>query len=181
MIVSRREKLFLFFIFLFFITVSCFLYVSISRSDFKLLKINFPAPQSQDNIFEEVTITRVVDGDTVVDDQNRKIRLIGINTPEITKPNDLLCFGKLASQKTTDILLDKKVKLEKDISQTDKYGRLLRYIWIDNAMINQTLIEMGYAQVDTVPPDIKYHQLFINSQKKAKELSVGLWGGGCHD
>ncbi len=83
----------------------------------------------------------------------------------------------------------KTVYLEKDISETDRYGRLLRYVYLDNSsMVNAVLVLQGYAQVATFPPDVKYTGLFLELQRQAQEDGAGMWGlsvadssgaGGC--
>lgn len=71
--------------------------------------------------------------------------------------------------------MGKYVELEKDISETDKYGRLLRYVWFEGKMINEELIRQGYAQVLTIPPDVKYADRFTKAEIYAKENNLGLW------
>jgi len=71
----------------------------------------------------------------------------------------------------------KTVYMEKDISETDRYGRLLRYVYLDNsAMVNAVLVLQGYAQVATFPPDVKYAGLFLELQRQAQEDGAGMWG-----
>lgn len=124
-----------------------------------------------------VVVTRVVDGDTIVVSNKKTVRLIGINTPETVDPRrPTQCFGKEASEKTKELLLNKTVRLEKDVSETDKYGRLLRYVFIGNELINQTLVAEGYAQAVSYPPDVKYIPLLRETEKVARENKKGLWG-----
>lgn len=128
-------------------------------------------------------VTNVIDGDTIKIDTGQKVRYIGINTPEITypeKPND--CFALEAKEKNKELVEGKTVKLEKDISETDKYGRLLRYVFLNNPLstneavfINKILITEGYARIMTIPPDLQYYSLFKEEQVKAKENKKGLW------
>jgi endonuclease YncB( thermonuclease family) len=129
-----------------------------------------------DNTYE---VTRVVDGDTIEIDYNgekRKVRLIGINTPESVKPNSPIEeYGKEASDFTKEKLTDKMISLEFDIQKEDKYGRMLAYVYLDDKMFNMTLLEEGYAQVATYPPNIKYVDKFIILEKAAREAEKGLW------
>jgi len=128
-------------------------------------------------------VINVIDGDTIKIDTGQKVRYIGINTPEITypeKPND--CYALEAKEKNKELVEGKTVKLKKDISETDKYGRLLRYIFIENSsstseaiFINKILITEGYARIMSIPPDLKYYPLFKEEQVKAKENKKGLW------
>ena len=122
-------------------------------------------------------VTRVIDGDTIELENGKRVRYLGINTPESVDPRKPVeCFGKEASFKNKELVLNKKVVLEKDISEIDKYGRLLRYVYVDNIFVNLELIKQGYAQVATYPPDVKYHDLFLEAEKEARENKRGLWG-----
>ncbi|HPT58723.1 MAG TPA: thermonuclease family protein [Fervidobacterium sp.] len=139
------------------------------------------------NIPSGVTVTRVIDGDTIeveMRGETYKVRLIGINTPEST--TRIESYGKEASNFTKSQLLGKKVYLEKDVSETDKYGRLLRYVWlkkpseptdseIRTKMFNAILVLEGYAQAATYPPDVKYAEYFAKYEAEARESSRGLW------
>jgi micrococcal nuclease len=117
-------------------------------------------------------VTRVIDGDTIVIDTGAHVRYIGMNTPEVETSE---CFASEATQINTSLVLGKEVKLEKDVSETDKYGRLLRYVYVGTEMINDELVKDGSAKVDTVPPDTKYRDEFLQSEKYARENNLGLW------
>ena len=69
--------------------------------------------------------------------------------------------------------------LEKDISETDQFGRLLRYVWVGEEMVNAVLVRDGYAQSSTYPPDVKHQQTFLDLQQQAREQGRGLWGAVC--
>ena len=73
------------------------------------------------------------------------------------------------------LVLNKKVRLVKDISQNDKYGRLLRYVYVDKVFVNNHLVKEGYAYVSTYPPDVRFQELFIQSQQLAREKQKGFW------
>jgi endonuclease YncB( thermonuclease family) len=125
-------------------------------------------------------VTRVVDGDTIKVNFNGKeesVRLIGIDTPESVHPDASknLPEGKLASQFTKDKLEGKEITLEFDVQERDKYGRLLAYAWIGGEMFNKTLLEEGYAQLATFPPNVKYVEEFTQLQETAREGNKGLW------
>ncbi len=115
-------------------------------------------------------VSKVIDGDTITLDNGEKVRLIGIDTPERGQ-----CYYKEAKLRLTELVLNKKVELEKDITNRDKYKRLLRYIYIDNSSINKILVEEGYAKSYYYPPDIKNYQIFRQSEKLAKKNSLGMW------
>lgn len=130
---------------------------------------------------EPEKIIRIVDGDTIEIEGSEKVRLIGMDTPETVDPRKpVQCFGKEASAKTKELVLGREVRLEKDVEDRDKYGRLLRYVWIDSKMLNLTLVEEGYAQVETVPPNVKYKDLFLKASRDAREANRGLWAA-CQD
>jgi endonuclease YncB( thermonuclease family) len=134
-----------------------------------------PSPNSPDLFF----VSRVVDGDTIealINGQSKKVRYIGINTPETEDPNKPVePYGKEASDKNRDMVEGKYVKLEKDISDTDKYGRLLRYVYVNDVFVNAELIKMGYANAYSSPPDVKYQSLFAQLEKEARDNNRGLW------
>lgn len=133
-----------------------------------------------------VEVTRVIDGDTievVYNGQLRTVRLIGVDTPETVHPGQpVQCFGQEASAFTTTMVdrANWQVYLEKDVSESDRYDRLLRYVWLPHAdgmrMLNQELISQGYAQLSTYPPDVRYVDLFRQLQADARQANTGLWG-----
>ncbi len=125
---------------------------------------------------EVVTVTKVVDGDTIEISGGRKLRYIGINTPETVDPRrPMQCYGKDASNRNKELVLGKQVELEKDISETDKFGRLLRYVYVGERMINEQLVQEGYAYASSYPPDVMHQELFATAQKKARVENRGLW------
>lgn len=125
---------------------------------------------------EQVTITRVIDGDTVVTSEGERIRYIGIDTPETVHPfKDIEFYGQEASDKNKALVEGKTVELEKDISKKDRYGRTLAYIWLNNELINATLVREGYAYAYTYPPDVKYSDYFLVLQRQAQDNRRGLW------
>lgn len=125
-------------------------------------------------------VLRVVDGDTIQIDYHgtkEKVRFIGIDTPESVHPNGEKNTeaGKIASNYTKELLTGKKVTLEFDVQERDKYGRLLAYVYLDGEMLNKKLLADGYAQVATFPPNVKYVDEFTKIQRQAKEEQRGLW------
>lgn len=124
-------------------------------------------------------VTKVIDGDTLevsVSGQLKKLRLIGIDTPETVDPRrPVECFGKEASAKTKELLGGKEVILEKDVSETDRYGRLLRYVYLDGVFVNEALVAEGYAEASAYPPDIAHQNQLEAAEKTAKEQQKGLW------
>lgn len=125
-------------------------------------------------------VIRVIDGDTIKIEGDEVVRYIGIDTPETVHPSKpVQCYGKEASDKNREMVEGKEVKLEKDVSETDKYGRLLRYVWLDGMLVNEYLVREGYAQSSSYPPDVKYQDKFIEAQRLAREERKGLWGDIC--
>ena len=132
-----------------------------------------------------VTVTRVVDGDTlkispaiedIVD-----VRLIGVDIPETKKPNCASqSYGAEASAFTTTQLQGQQVGLEFDVEKADRYDRLLAYVYSsDGSLFSDTLLREGYAQLANFPPNVKYverFQEFQEAQAKARAAGLGLWG-----
>ncbi|MBU1177290.1 thermonuclease family protein [Patescibacteria group bacterium] len=129
---------------------------------------------SKDNNESFFKVIKVIDGDTIVIEGGEIVRYIGIDTPETNKENND-CFAQEAWNMNRELVEGKEVKLKKDISERDKYGRLLRYVWVDDLFINEYLVKNGYASASTFPPDVKYADDFLKFQKKAKEENLGLW------
>ena len=129
---------------------------------------------------ETFLVTKVIDGDTIEIEGGKRVRYIGIDTPETVDPNRPVgCFGKEASSKNSELVLNKRVKLVKDVSETDRNGRLLRYVYIDDIFVNDYLVAEGYAKASTYAPDVKYSEQFVNSERKAREDKKGLWSEAC--
>lgn len=121
-------------------------------------------------------VTRVIDGDTIELENNQRVRYIGIDTPETVDPRKpVQCFGQEASAKNKELVEGKTVNLEKDVSDIDKYGRLLRYVYVDNIFVNDYLVKEGFAHASTFPPDVKYQDIFRESARQAKSQGIGLW------
>lgn len=126
---------------------------------------------------DKYLVSRVVDGDTIELATGETLRYIGIDTPETVKPNTPVeCFGKEASAMNKKLVEGKYVTLEKDVSETDKYGRLLRYVYLDGVMVNKVLVEEGYANSASFPPDIAKQEVFKLAELQAREAGKGLWG-----
>ncbi|MFN3869878.1 MAG: thermonuclease family protein [Aquificaceae bacterium] len=158
------------------------------------------SPQKSEPVEDRVPckVVRVVDGDTfrctLNNGEEVRVRLIGVDTPE-SKANEkarrdaeksgksveeIVKMGKLSAEFTKKLLpKEEVVYLEFDVQRTDKYGRLLAYAWLsDGRMLNEVLIKEGYAQVYTIPPNVKYQDRFLAAQKYARENNKGLWGMG---
>ncbi|GFN21876.1 thermonuclease family protein [Thermanaeromonas sp. C210] len=139
--------------------------------------------------FHPARVTEVVDGDTLdvvlPGGREERVRFIGVNTPE--SRGKVEPYGKEASAYTEKRLRGRTVYLEMDAGERDKYGRLLAYVWLERPrdasedevrakMFNAELLLEGYAQVMTVPPNVKYSSLFVEFQREARDKGKGLWG-----
>lgn len=130
-------------------------------------------------------VTRIVDGDTIEIATGQKLRYIGIDTPETKDPKKTKqCFGEEAAVKNKELVEGKRIRMEKDVSETDRYGRLLRYVYVTDStaspeatiFVNEYLVKEGYAYAVTFPPDVKYYNHFRELQNEAMRLKKGLWG-----
>ena len=142
----------------------------------------FSAVQAQKEKHQWFEISKFVDGDTFwIEDRfgkPEKIRLIGINAPESRRSGrkEVEHFGKEASAYVERLLRGKRVRLEFDVSKYDRYKRTLAYVYLeDGTFLNAHLVKEGYATVMTVPPNVKYAELFVNLQREARERKRGLW------
>jgi micrococcal nuclease len=125
-------------------------------------------------------VVNVVDGDTIdvlIDGQELRVRYIGIDTPETVHPSKPVdFFGPEASSKNKELVDGKEVVLFKDVSDTDRYGRLLRFIIVDGVFVNYEMVRQGYANASRYPPDVACADTFSQAEREARETGVGLWG-----
>ncbi len=129
------------------------------------------------------TVVRVVDGDTIVVDTagvEERVRLIGIDTPETVKPDSPVeCFGKAASAHAEQLLPQgTPVVLERDVEARDRYDRLLAYVYraSDGVFVNLAMVQGGFAQPATYPPNVAHTEAFVAAGREAREQDRGLWG-----
>lgn len=136
---------------------------------------------------EPAQLARVVDGDTaefvLPDGSVADVRFTLIDTPETVDPGQPVgCFGEEASAFTAWLLsLGGDVYLERDVSDADRFGRLLRYVWLDFGggevyLVNEAIARSGYGQLSTFPPDVKYVDQIRDANAFAREHQLGLWG-----
>jgi micrococcal nuclease len=143
----------------------------------------------------QATVSSVTDGDTVVLQFSRRrerVRLIGIDTPESkhnprarkqaeqnrSSENSIIQLGKLAAKHTRELLpTGIRVRIEYDVEQRDRYGRLLAYLWLPNGtMVNEEIIRAGYAYPLTIPPNVRYEARLLAGFRESREKRRGLWG-----
>lgn len=149
--------------------------------------------------FTEAKIISVTDGDTVtarINNKDYKLRMIGVDTPETVHPSKPVAFyGKEASDFSKNKLRGKTVYLEKDVSEIDRYNRILRYVWLSkpanqkkpsfedvrDKMFNGILLRDGYANLATFPPDVKYLNYFQKIARTAEANQIGLYSKAQRD
>lgn len=145
--------------------------------------------QDQSNQKTFYQVVKVVDGDTIdvsIEGKTERVRYIGIDTPETVDPRKSVeCFGKEASDKAKEVLTGKSVYLESDATQSDrdKYGRLLRYIFLeDGTHVNKFMISEGYASEYTYNVPYRYQSEFKKAESDARNAKKGLWADdACSD
>lgn len=124
---------------------------------------------------ESAQVLNVIDGDTIdvlLDGEEYRVRYVGVDTPERGDP-----YYSEATQANRDLVQGETVMLVIDVSETDQYGRLLRYIYLeDGTFVNAELIANGYARLVTYPPDVANADYFADLQREAREARRGLWG-----
>ena len=154
-------------------------------------KFKFAFPFGKKCDYDNMRVTRVIDGDTIELENKERVRLIGIDTPESRVNRKLkrdsrrtgrdyktiIAMGKRATVFTKKLAEGKIVRLEFDAEKKDRYERTLAYVYLpDGRMLNAELVREGYAQVYTFPPNVKYVDLFLELQQEARENDRGLWG-----
>lgn len=125
---------------------------------------------------ESGQVSRVIDGDTIevlIGGQSFRVRYIGMDTPETGDR-----FGDEATGANADLVRGQTVTLVKDVSETDRYGRLLRYVFVREVFVNRELVLEGYATASTYPPDVACAEAFLEAQRAAVAAASGLWAAG---
>ncbi|MDO8525041.1 MAG: thermonuclease family protein [Candidatus Omnitrophota bacterium] len=120
---------------------------------------------------DELRVTKVIDGDTIVLENGEHVRYIGMDAPEKGRPY----YGE-ATRENKRLVNGKKVRLEYDVERTDRYGRTLAYVYTRDIFVNAELVGNGYAMIYTFPPNVKYYKTFLALQEEARKQKRGLWG-----
>ena len=151
-------------------------------------KFSIPFGKSSD--YTNIYVTRAVDGDTLELESGERVRLIGIDTPEMHESEKLYRdsqrtkqdvttiqkLGRRAYEFTKGLVEAKFVSLEFDAERYDKYKRLLAYVYLkDGTFVNAEIVKQGYASLMTYPPNVKYADLFLKLYREARENRRGLW------
>lgn len=141
------------------------------------------AGSSHETLPTQAVVRRVIDGDTVELADGRLVRYIGINTPEVRRRvgemwvKDPQPYAEAAADANRQLVEGKTVRLEYDVQTHDRYGRLLAYVYVGDQMVNDALLDAGYAQVMTIPPNVKYVERFRAVAARARAAGRGLWTG----
>jgi len=124
-------------------------------------------------------VTRVIDGDTIevdIADTIYKVRYIGIDAPELDDIRPEFCaLAQEATRYNRQLVEGETVRLEKDITETDKYGRLLRYVYVDDIFVNAELVKQGLAWAKAYEPDTKYQDTLEKAEVEARQAEIGIW------
>ena len=121
---------------------------------------------------------RVIDGDTFVTQQQTHVRLIGIDTPERREP-----YYNEAKQALSRYISGRQLRLERDVSDVDRFGRELRYVWTDvdsdgdEDLVNELMVSEGFARAKAYKPDVKHQDTLKSAETKAKSDKLGIWSG----
>lgn len=122
---------------------------------------------------ETGVVTRVIDGDTIdvqIGDVGYRVRYVGVNTPE----SDESCYRE-AKEANNALVGGQTVTLIQDVSNTDRYGRLLRFVYVGNTFVNAALVQQGFAEAVLYNPDDGFHDEFVAWEQEATNARRG-----CH-
>lgn len=127
--------------------------------------------------YERHLVVHVIDGDTVVLENGDVVRYLGIDTPEVRHPRrGEECFGRDATERNRELVEGKWVRLRGDVTDRDAYGRLLRYVFVEDTFVNAELVREGYAFSSYYPPDTTHYGTLLSLELAAQEARAGLWG-----
>lgn len=115
-------------------------------------------------------VKRVYDGDTVLLEDGRRVRYLGINAPEYQEP-----FYLKAKRLNESLVLGREIRLEFDQEKSDSYGRLLAYVYVGNQMVNTRLVQEGLAHAFFIGPSRRHNALLLETQEKARQRRAGIW------
>ncbi len=124
-------------------------------------------PTSADEL---ARVKQVYDGDTVLLEDGRKVRYLGINAPESREP-----FNLKAKRFNESLVLGREIRLEFDVERVDAFDRVLAYVYVGNQMVNAELVRQGFAHAFFVGPGRKHNALFLRLQNEAKQRRLGIW------
>jgi len=125
---------------------------------------------ADNSVYEQALVTSVIDGDTVELADGRRVRYLGIDTPESGE-----YYAEEATARNKGLVEGKTVELQRGDRDQDEYGRLLRYVYVDGVFVNAELIAGGYAKAYIFEPDDRYSQILVQLEQYAKMREQGLW------
>jgi len=125
---------------------------------------------ADNSVYEQALVTSVIDGDTVELADGRRVRYLGIDTPESGE-----YYAEEATARNKELVEGKTVELQRGDRDQDEYGRLLRYVYVDGVFVNAELIAQGYAKAYIFDPDDRYSQILVQLEQYAKMKNRGLW------
>ena len=128
---------------------------------------------SNSGLYEQALVASVIDGDTVELVDGRRVRYLGIDTPEVGE-----YYADEATARNRDLVEGKTIELQRGSRERDEYGRLLRYVYVDGVFVNAELVAEGYATAYIFDPDDRYSQILVQLEQYARMREVGLWGTG---
>jgi len=138
-----------------------------------VLLLVLPLLRLQAQVSSSCVIARIVDGDTFSCADGVKVRPIGFDAPERGQ-------GAVADSATMYLARwvppGDTVRLERDVSLTDRYGRRLAWVWRADTLVNERMVASGWAQLYTVPPDVRYVERLQVAERRARAAGLGLWG-----
>lgn len=124
---------------------------------------------------EPCEVQRIIDGDTFVCADGARVRLIGIDTPELSQAP----FGERAGRALAELMpVGSTVLLERDVELNDRFNRRLAYVWRNGVFVNREMLGRGWAILLTFPPNVRYVEQFQDAQRRAREAQLGLWATG---
>ena len=158
-----------------------------NNNNTEIITNNAQNSENEEIEFQEAYVTKIIDGDTIgvtIDGKYYKVRFIGINCPEYTK--EIEPYGKEATKYTNEKLYNKTIYLQKDVTDTDDYDRLLRYIWLEkvdtideesvkNYLFNYDLVAKGLAQSNYYKPNVALQDYLEYAEINAKRNKIGMW------
>jgi micrococcal nuclease len=141
-----------------------------SQNQSQIEQITTPADGGGSTPNQQFLVSKVLDGDTIEIETGAKIRYIGIDAPENRE-----CFSPESTAANAQLVGSQRVTLVKDISETDKYGRLLRYVFINDLFVNDNLVKNGFAKAFPYGADLRFAEKFQESENFARTSNLGLW------
>lgn len=127
----------------------------------------------EDSSSDQYVVAEVIDGDTILLTNGEYVRYLGMDTPEIFP--EIQCYAKVSIERNRELVEGKTVRLVRDVSDQDRWGRWLRYVYVGDQFVNQVLVEEGFAKAVIYPPDVAHASDFSTAEQTAQALRLGRW------